>query len=291
MFEYPAATPLDDAALAICAARGLNPPTPISTEDPGAPTNRQVAACAAAHLVNAYIAAITKNPTAIHALDAAITARDTATRSPAEALIDAMRASLPTTNCAAHLAAAIADTERHFGNTPIPIAPIDPALAITGIDAYLDGLASEPFFAGRIELLIYAHNALGLTPARAGLRGINPVAIAALFPSDKAEFYADPLTGTGVIIDHLGGNCPVQAEGTVDGVSLYFRARGNRWEIWIGDQKHLFALHPDIWSYRQPYRTWPDAGWMPEIVARMYIAEGISRWREWKKAQSAAQGT
>ena len=35
-------------------------------------------------------------------------------------------------------------------------------------------------------------------------------------------------------IDMLGGNCPVQAEGTIDGRPFYFRARGQSWSMGIG---------------------------------------------------------
>ena len=37
-----------------------------------------------------------------------------------------------------------------------------------------------------------------------------------------------------IIIDSFGGNCPVQAEGTIDGKPFYFRARGSSWSMSIG---------------------------------------------------------
>ena len=32
----------------------------------------------------------------------------------------------------------------------------------------------------------------------------------------------------------IGGNCPVQAEGRIDGLPLYFRARSSHWSLGIG---------------------------------------------------------
>lgn len=84
-------------------------------------------------------------------------------------------------------------------------------------------------------------------------------------------------------IEMLGGNCPVQAEGTVAGRPFYFRARGERWRM---------QVHPTVDS-ACPYIDWPEdeleaaaaiwersaewgdgpfaAGWMPEEEARAII--------------------
>lgn len=37
-----------------------------------------------------------------------------------------------------------------------------------------------------------------------------------------------------IVVKYIGGACPVQAEGTVDGIPFYFRARGNGWSLSIG---------------------------------------------------------
>lgn len=37
-----------------------------------------------------------------------------------------------------------------------------------------------------------------------------------------------------VLLEILGGNCLVQGEGSIDGVSFYFRARGARWTLSVG---------------------------------------------------------
>lgn len=62
-----------------------------------------------------------------------------------------------------------------------------------------------------------------------------------------------------LIIDHISGNCPVQAEGTIAGEPFYFRARGNNWSFMIGTfERPQFLLRKEYGS--EPY----DAGWMDE---------------------------
>lgn len=85
------------------------------------------------------------------------------------------------------------------------------------------------------------------------------------------------MSDAGVLIIHLGGNCPVQAEGTVDGEPFYFRARGERWSMSVGGDDVVGA--PD-WYYEEPYGDRPyAAGWMSEYEARRFIEEAADRWR------------
>lgn len=67
-------------------------------------------------------------------------------------------------------------------------------------------------------------------------------------------------------ITDIGGNCPVQAEGTIDGKPFYFRARGEYWRMEIGE--------PVEW---QRSAKWGDspyaAGWMPEAEAIAFIEQ------------------
>lgn len=76
----------------------------------------------------------------------------------------------------------------------------------------------------------------------------------------------------GIEIDWLGGNCPVQAEGTFDGVPFYFRARGTSVTCDVGDP-------PAEWAWRGPQYEWPDAGWIGEDAARAFIAAAYDEWR------------
>lgn len=74
-----------------------------------------------------------------------------------------------------------------------------------------------------------------------------------------------------LVIDMIGGQCPVQAEGKIDGKPFYFRARGERWTMGIGGE--------DVVGYPQWKRwaKWGDgpfaAGWMTEDEARKIIEQ------------------
>ena len=79
-----------------------------------------------------------------------------------------------------------------------------------------------------------------------------------------------------VQIEMIGGNCPLQAEGTIDGVPFYFRARGRRWTMGIGNDPVgiLTTIHtkPGEWHVECTWGTDRyDAGWMPEDEARRLI--------------------
>lgn len=74
------------------------------------------------------------------------------------------------------------------------------------------------------------------------------------------------------VITSLGGNCPVQADGTIDGVPFYFRARGSRWSLSVGEHP---VGDPD-WFYEEQYDGGDDfaAGWMTEAEALAFIEKG-----------------
>lgn len=72
-----------------------------------------------------------------------------------------------------------------------------------------------------------------------------------------------------IIIETIGGLCPVQAEGTIDGKPFYFRARGQRWTIGIEGEPVGFPA----WFYAQPYGEPHEAGYLdsPEATAKAFI--------------------
>lgn len=76
-----------------------------------------------------------------------------------------------------------------------------------------------------------------------------------------------------IVIYGIGGNCPVQAEGLIDGKPFYFRARGDDWSMSIGGEDVI--LNPE-WYYEEEYGDWPEAGWMPEGEARAFIAKAAA---------------
>ena len=72
----------------------------------------------------------------------------------------------------------------------------------------------------------------------------------------------------GIIITRLGGNCPVQAEGSFDGMAFYFRARGCS-----------VTCDVDDWTWDGPEYEWPDAGYISEDTARAFIGEAYAEWK------------
>lgn len=84
----------------------------------------------------------------------------------------------------------------------------------------------------------------------------------------------------GVVIDCLGGNCPVQAEGWIDGVPFYFRARGRRWQVGIGADPVTATMGGPGWYYEEPYGDHDyAAGWMDEREARHCIWRAAGLYR------------
>ena len=83
----------------------------------------------------------------------------------------------------------------------------------------------------------------------------------------------------GIIFDSGGpwGNCPVQADGTIDGHRFYFRSRGSRWSLDVGGQDPCADA---TWSYSEHYGPWPDAGWITDEEALAFIEKGAKLFRE-----------
>ena len=82
---------------------------------------------------------------------------------------------------------------------------------------------------------------------------------------------------TRVQIDWLGGYCPVQAEGTIDGHPFYFRARGSAWALQVGGADPVIA---PAFVYREDWPGGPfDAGWMSEDDAMRMIEKGAQKFR------------
>lgn len=79
-------------------------------------------------------------------------------------------------------------------------------------------------------------------------------------------------------ITKLGGNCPVQAEGIINGKPFYFRARGDCWSIGIGGDDPV--MEPE-WSYEEEYGDGPyDAGWMTKEEARAFIEKAAVKFSQ-----------
>lgn len=78
-------------------------------------------------------------------------------------------------------------------------------------------------------------------------------------------------------IDLIGGNCPVQAEGLIDGAPFYFRARGSRWSLSVGGAN---VIGDPEFYHEEAYGDGPyDAGWMGQEEARAFIEKGAGLYR------------
>jgi hypothetical protein len=93
-----------------------------------------------------------------------------------------------------------------------------------------------------------------------------------------------PHKASAVVIDHLDGWCPVEAEGTIGGQPFYFRARGQRWTIGVGGDT---VMRPD-WSYGEPFGHGPfDAGHMAFDDARAFIDKAAGLYSAYNAAIKA----
>jgi hypothetical protein len=84
----------------------------------------------------------------------------------------------------------------------------------------------------------------------------------------------------------LGGNCPLQAEGSINGELFYFRARGNHWRVGIGDD----PVGNPVWSYEEPYGDELfAAGWMDEDEALEFIHKAARFFAEDQELDKEAE--
>jgi hypothetical protein len=97
------------------------------------------------------------------------------------------------------------------------------------------------------------------------------------------------LESTGVKLDTIGGNCPVQAEGTIDGKRFYFRARGSSWQFHVAETEAEIFDNP-LFYVEADYGTWPDAGWMPEHEAVHFIIVSSAAYRLERELRDAHEG-
>ncbi|MGL5735424.1 MAG: hypothetical protein ACRCYS_11210 [Beijerinckiaceae bacterium] len=102
--------------------------------------------------------------------------------------------------------------------------------------------------------------------------------------AEHGEAAVAAFDATGAVMKNIGGNCPVQAEGTVEGCAFYFRARGDEWQF------HVAPTDADIFSERElfyierAYGAGPfDAGWMPLHEAYGFITDAIGEFRAARK--------
>jgi hypothetical protein len=70
--------------------------------------------------------------------------------------------------------------------------------------------------------------------------------------------------------------CPVQAEGTIDGLELYFRSRHDEWTFAIGADAVMIDRREDGFFRRAPVM---DAGYLPLADAEAIIERCLGEYR------------
>lgn len=90
---------------------------------------------------------------------------------------------------------------------------------------------------------------------------------------------------TGATLKMIGGNCPVQAKGFVDGHAFYFRARGDSWQFHVAPTSDLI-FDADVFYICRDYGEFPDAGWMPRHEALGFIVQAIGEFRALTSAEA-----
>lgn len=72
----------------------------------------------------------------------------------------------------------------------------------------------------------------------------------------------------------FGGACPVQGEGTLDGLPIYYRARGSGWSLTVRLSEH------ESWHYGEDPYAWPDGGWIAAEESIANIKKAVAAFRK-----------
>jgi hypothetical protein len=150
----------------------------------------------------------------------------------------------------------------------------------------LAGDSSEASWITRAEFIETATHLLGLSADEAGDRFEQQIA------SGSIVLETVPLTPEkpDICIDTIGGNCPVQAEGEINGWPFYFRARGQHWSLEVAEPGFQ-ACGEAVWETFVDYGDEPfAAGWMEEDEARGFIASAAAQFLEWRAAHPEVDG-
>ncbi len=86
----------------------------------------------------------------------------------------------------------------------------------------------------------------------------------------------------------FGGATPVQGTGTLDGLWIYYRSRGEGWSLDVYDCEIGEDL-PDeghlVWDCYERSHEWPGAGYVAAEESCANIAKAVAMFREWRAAR------
>ena len=92
--------------------------------------------------------------------------------------------------------------------------------------------------------------------------------------TDKDTNINDILNKLNIKIETIGGQCPVQAHGTVFGTAFYFRARGQAYSLAIGEVPVEIPEYRKGWYVKKSWGEHKfDAGYMSVNLALLLIAK------------------
>lgn len=88
------------------------------------------------------------------------------------------------------------------------------------------------------------------------------------------------LMSMGIDVKYIGGNCPLQSEGTFDGFAYYFRARGACFQFHVAPDADKIFESCELFYHEQQYGEWPEAGYMTRFQCAMLIGYCVSLARK-----------
>lgn len=94
------------------------------------------------------------------------------------------------------------------------------------------------------------------------------------------------------VVENIGGNCPVQAEGRIDGKYFYFRARGAQWTFSVGESPDQAIGREGCFFRSESYGSNGEAGWMDLEEAHAFLLDASAAYYRQKRemaAQAAAR--
>lgn len=85
-------------------------------------------------------------------------------------------------------------------------------------------------------------------------------------------------------VECFGGNCPIQAEGSLGNLCWYFRSRGDRMQLRIAESDaDLFTAR--AWWHAEPYGVYPDAGWAPISECKEFMLRAFQKYAKDSKEE------
>ncbi len=71
----------------------------------------------------------------------------------------------------------------------------------------------------------------------------------------------------------FGGRVPIEGEGTLDGLEVYYRARGHGWSLTVT------LSDEQTWTYAENPYAWPDGGWLATGESQANILKAFEAFR------------